>query len=130
MRASATFASEVMAVGRGAENAFDEMVEDAVVIVLFLDQREALLLALHRAADGAPHAARIEFFLRQIILRARPHRLGGEPLIVRRAKNDDRDARCLDRQQGDLRQTVIVRGGKFQQHGVKGPFAPAAPGRR
>ena len=96
------------------------MVEDAVVIVLFLDQGGALLLAFHRATDGAPQPARLKFFLWQIILRARPHHFGGKTLVVHRAKHDDRNARRLHRQQGDLRKTVVVRDGKFKEHGVNG----------
>ncbi len=111
---------QVMAVGRRAEDAFHKMVEYAVVIVLFLDQSDALLLPFHGAANGAPQPARLNLILRQIILRARANRFGCEPFIVRRAENDYRNARRLNHQQGDLRQTVVVRGGKFQERGVKG----------
>ena len=52
---------QIMAVRRRAENAFHQMVEHAVVIFLFLDQRDAFLLARHGSNGwrGAASARRV-----------------------------------------------------------------------
>ena len=110
---------QIMAVGRRAENAFDEMVKNAVVIVLFLDQREPLVLALNRAADGAPQAGGVEVFPGDIILRAIADDFGGEDFIVRRSEHQDRQAWHLGGERGDLGQSGRVGGGQFKQNGVK-----------
>ena len=90
MRASADVRQQIMPVRRRAENPFDEMVENAVIIFLLADQRDALDLPFNRATDRALQFLRGEFLLRQKILRAGGDHFHGESFVRRRTQDDDR----------------------------------------
>ena len=110
---------QVMAVRRRAENALDQMVKNAVVVVLFLDQREPFELARNRATDGAPQGEAAEMFLDEIILRAVVDDFGGEGFIIRHAEHQDRQTRRPGGERGDLGQTGRFVGGQIKQNGLK-----------
>ncbi len=85
-----------MAVRRGAEDAFNQVVKDAIVVVFLLDEGQALVLPLHRATDGALELLRGVFLACKEILRAGGDGFHGELCVGGRAEDDDGDARCLD----------------------------------
>ena len=97
-----------------AENAFNEMIENAVVIVLLVNQLQPFVVPFNRATDGVAQIRRRERFPRQIILRAVEHDLGGEIIVVHRPEHHHRQARRLGRERRDLKQAGGVRLGQVE----------------
>ena len=108
-----------MPVLRRAENAFDQVVEEAVVIFLLLDQRDALLLACDGAMDGVAQRGRRELLAAEVLLRAAEHGLGEKGLVLAGADDQHRELRRLGGEQSDLDQRGGVDHRDVEQHGVK-----------
>ena len=83
---------QVAPLGRGLEDAFHQVVEDAVVFLLGLQQRHVHAVALDGIADGAFEPGGSELALDQVILRPGMDRFEGDNLIIRIADRDDRHA--------------------------------------
>ena len=80
---------QITALGRGLENAFHQVVEDAVVLLLGRQQRQVHAMPFDGVADGALQPAGGELAFDQIILRARLHGLDGHGFVVGIAGGDD-----------------------------------------
>ena len=101
-----------------AKNAFHQVVENAVVIVLFINQRVVFMLAFNRTAKGMLQRARLNFIFRQVILRARPDDFRPEYPVICRTEHHDRQTRDFEGELRDLEQTGGVCGWEFKQNGV------------
>ena len=110
---------QVMSVNRRAKNAFDEMIENTVVIIFLLDQHLPFVVPRDGSLDCVPEQVRIELFPRQIILRVVADDLGGKCFVIRRSEHDDRQARGFRGERGDLKQPAGIGGGQIKQDGVK-----------
>ena len=122
---------QVVATDRGAENALHQMIEDAVVIVFLLDQREMFLLAGDGAMNRVAQRRGGELFAAQIFLRAAEHRLGQVGRVLAGADHQHRQPRRLRGERGDLKQgggirlrhleeeRVEIVGGHHRQAGVR-----------
>ena len=86
---------QVAPLGCGLENAFHQVVEDAVVLLLGLEQGHVHPVPLDGIADRAFQPGRRELALHQVILRPRMHRFQGHDLIVGIPDRDDGKLRCL-----------------------------------
>jgi hypothetical protein len=111
----------VMPVRGGAENALHEVVEQAVIIFLLLEQGGLLVLAFHGAADDRFQRAFAELFLGKILLGAGPDHLHGERLVMARPKNHHRQGGRLGGEERDLKQPGGIGGGQFKQNNIKRP---------
>ena len=110
---------QIMTVRRGAENAFHQMVEEAVVILLFIDKRDAFLLPRHRAMDGVPQRGRRQLLAPEIILRAAVNGLGQKGFVLARPDDDHRLAGRLRGEPGDLKQRRRIRLRDLKHDGVE-----------
>ena len=110
---------QVMTVDCCAENTLDEVVENTVVIFLFLRQRQVLLLARNGAANGVRQLPGVELAAAKIFLGAAKNRLGQEVFVLVRPDDNHRQLRRLDREPGNLEQRGGVRLRNREQDDVK-----------
>ena len=95
------------------------MIEQAVVIFLFLDQRDAFLLACNGTMQGVPQRRRLQLVVPQIILRAAEHRLGEKVFILGRPDDNHGLLRCFGGERSDLKQRRCIRLPDFKKDGVE-----------
>src|ERR1019366_1525784 len=99
---------QVVAADRGAENAFHQMIEDAVVIIFLLDQRQPVLLAGDGTMNGMAQHRGGQLFASKIFLRAAENRLGQKRVVLAWPDDQHRQARRLGGQRSDLKERGSV----------------------